>query len=125
MKHQEILDQVVTMLDKITKQDGVEFMTNILGEMSEERLLNILSDLKASPLGKEDVWVERKDLVEGKEYWMGRVGGVKGIFRGRSEASIYFESKDKGNYGFSHIEGMEGLIPFDLEGQGFIEVEVP
>ena len=66
MKHQEILDQVVTMLDKITKQDGVEFMTNILGEMSEERLLNILSDLKANPLSEEvEVpWHKQEDFLE-------------------------------------------------------------
>ena len=45
-RHEDLLKQVVGILDSKEKEDVVEFIQNILGEMSEERLSNILSDLK-------------------------------------------------------------------------------
>jgi hypothetical protein len=47
-RHEDLLKQVVGVLDMMEKEDVVELFDNILGEMSEERLSNILSELKAN-----------------------------------------------------------------------------
>lgn len=49
-RHEDLLKQVVGILDStlMTKEDVVELFENILGEMSEERLQNILFELKAN-----------------------------------------------------------------------------
>jgi hypothetical protein len=45
-RHEDLLKQVVGVLDMMEKEDVVELFGNILGEMSEDRLSNILSELK-------------------------------------------------------------------------------
>ena len=49
-RQEDLLKQVVGILDStlMTKEDVVELFENILGEMSEERLQNILFELKAN-----------------------------------------------------------------------------
>jgi len=49
-RHEDLLKQVVGILDStlMTKEDVVELFENILGEMSEDRLQNILFELKAN-----------------------------------------------------------------------------
>ena len=49
-RQEDLLKQVVSILDStmLTKEDVVELFENILGEMSEDRLQNILSELKAN-----------------------------------------------------------------------------
>jgi hypothetical protein len=47
-RHEDLLKQVVGVLDMMEKEDVVELFDNILGEMSEERLSNLLSELKAN-----------------------------------------------------------------------------
>ena len=47
-RHEDLLKQVVGILysDMLPKEDVVELFENILGEMSEDRLQSILSELK-------------------------------------------------------------------------------
>jgi hypothetical protein len=45
-RHEDLLKQVTGILVTLEKEDVVGFFENILGEMSEDRLLNILIDLK-------------------------------------------------------------------------------
>jgi hypothetical protein len=49
-RHEDLLKQIVGILysDSMTKEDVVELFDNILGEMSEQRLENILAELKAN-----------------------------------------------------------------------------
>ncbi len=49
-RHEDLLKQVVGILDStmMTKEDVVELFENILGEMSEDRLQNMLFELKAN-----------------------------------------------------------------------------
>lgn len=49
-RKEDLLKQVVGILDStlMTKEDVVELFENILGEMSEDRLQNILFELKAN-----------------------------------------------------------------------------
>ena len=49
-RHEDLLKQVVGILDStmMTKEDVVELFENILGEMSEDRLQNLLFELKAN-----------------------------------------------------------------------------
>jgi len=49
-RQEDLLKQVVGILDStmMTKADVVELFENILGEMSEDRLQNILFELKAN-----------------------------------------------------------------------------
>lgn len=49
-RQEDLLKQVVGILNStlMTKEDVVELFENILGEMSEERLQNILFELKAN-----------------------------------------------------------------------------
>ncbi|CAB4125274.1 hypothetical protein UFOVP54_98 [uncultured Caudovirales phage] len=47
-RHEDLLKQVVGMLDRMDKEDVVELFDNILAEMSDDRLSNILSELKAN-----------------------------------------------------------------------------
>ena len=49
-RQEDLLKQVVGILDSdsMNKEDVVELFENILGEMSEDRLQNILFELKAN-----------------------------------------------------------------------------
>ena len=49
-RQEDLLRQVVGILDStmMTKEDVVELFENILGEMSEDRLQNLLFELKAN-----------------------------------------------------------------------------
>ena len=47
-RHEDLLKQVVGMLDIMDKEDVVELFDNILAEMSDDRLSNILLELKAN-----------------------------------------------------------------------------
>ena len=49
-RQEDLLKQVVGILDStmMTKEDVVELFENILGEMSEDRLQNLLFELKAN-----------------------------------------------------------------------------
>jgi hypothetical protein len=49
-RHEDLLKQIVGKLDSdsMTKEDVVELFENILGEMSEQRLENILAEVKAN-----------------------------------------------------------------------------
>ena len=48
-RQEDLLKQVVSVLDNLmTKEEVVDLFENILGEMSEERLSNILSEVKAN-----------------------------------------------------------------------------
>ena len=48
MKEQILQELLVTMDRLMTTEEILEFFENILGEMTEERLSNILSELKAN-----------------------------------------------------------------------------
>lgn len=48
MKEQILQELLVTMDRLMTAEEILEFFENILGEMSEERLLNILAEVKAN-----------------------------------------------------------------------------
>jgi hypothetical protein len=48
MKEQILQELLVTMDRLMTTEELLEFFENILGEMSEERLLNILAEVKAN-----------------------------------------------------------------------------
>ena len=48
MKEQISQELLVTMDRLMTTEEILEFFENILGEMTEERLSNILSELKAN-----------------------------------------------------------------------------
>jgi hypothetical protein len=46
---EQILQEVLSTMDRLmTTEELLEFFENILGEMSEERLLNILAEVKAN-----------------------------------------------------------------------------
>ena len=47
-RHEDLLKQVVGLLVQMEKEDIVDLFDNILGEMSEDRLSNIVSELKAN-----------------------------------------------------------------------------
>jgi len=67
--------------------------------------------------------IERKDLVEGKEYFMDGSRRTKGVFKGRDKDAIYFECDENSPYHTSGLKGKEHLTHFDIEGDGFLEVE--
>ena len=47
--HEQILQEVLEAMDRLmTTEELLEFFENILGEMSEERLVNILAEVKAN-----------------------------------------------------------------------------
>ena len=47
--HEQILQEVLEAMDCLMTMDELlEFFENILGEMSEERLVNILAEIKAN-----------------------------------------------------------------------------
>jgi len=48
MKEQILQELLETMDHLMTAEEILEFFENILGEMSEERLLNILAEVKAN-----------------------------------------------------------------------------
>ena len=56
-RHEDLLKQVVGILDStmMTKEDVVELFENILGEMSEDRLQNMLFELKAN-INQATIW---------------------------------------------------------------------
>ena len=46
---EQILQELLETMDRLmTAEEILEFFENILGEMSEERLLNILAEVKAN-----------------------------------------------------------------------------
>jgi len=46
---EQILQEVLSTMDRLmTTEELLEFFENILGEMSEERLVNILAEVKAN-----------------------------------------------------------------------------
>ena len=47
-RHEDLLKQVVGLLVQMEKEDIVDLFDNILGEMSEDRLANITSELRAN-----------------------------------------------------------------------------
>ena len=66
--------------------------------------------------------VERKDLVEGKEYFIDTTRRTKGVFKGKDADGIYFDCGRKSPYSRSNLKGKEHLTPFNEEGEGFEEV---
>ena len=47
--HEQILQELLVTIDCLmTTEESLEFFENILGELSEERLLNILAEIKAN-----------------------------------------------------------------------------
>lgn len=48
MKEQVLKELTVTMNRLMTTEEVMDFFENILGEMSEERLLNILVEVRAN-----------------------------------------------------------------------------
>jgi len=66
--------------------------------------------------------VERKDLVEGVEYFMDGSRRSKGVFKGRDRDSIYFDCDADVPYARSIMKDKEGLVPFADEGAGFEKV---
>jgi hypothetical protein len=66
--------------------------------------------------------IERKDLVEGKIYFMDNSRKTKGVFKGRDANGIYFDCNENSPYGRSNVRGQEHLTPFNEEGDGFEEV---
>ena len=70
------------------------------------------------------MYIERKDLVVGKIYFMDEDRYVKGVFKGRDEEedAIYFDCKGYKRYFTSSRENRKGLVMFGLEGDGFEEV---
>jgi hypothetical protein len=67
--------------------------------------------------------IERKDLVEGKEYFMDNSRKTKGVFKGREDNSIFFDCDENSPYSRSNKKGKEHLTPFKSEGEGFLKVE--
>ena len=67
--------------------------------------------------------VGRKDLVEGKIYFMDSSRRTKGVFKGTDENGIYFDCDENSPYGRSNVKGQEHLTPFNEEGDGFEEVK--
>ena len=67
--------------------------------------------------------VERKDLVEGVEYFMDGSKRSKGVFKEREGDTIYFDCDADTPYAYSLRKGKEGLIPFADEGDGFEKVK--
>lgn len=46
---EKVLQEVIATMDRLmTKEEILEFFDNILGEMSEERLVNILAEIRAN-----------------------------------------------------------------------------
>lgn len=66
--------------------------------------------------------VERKDLVEGKIYFIDNTRRTKGVFKGRYADVIYFDCDENSPYSRSNVKGEEHLTPFNEEGEGFEEV---
>ena len=48
MKEQTLQELLATMDRLMTTEEIIDFFENILGEMSEERLLNILAEIRAN-----------------------------------------------------------------------------
>ena len=48
MKEQTLQELLATMDRLMTTEEILDFFENILGEMSEERLLNILAEIRAN-----------------------------------------------------------------------------
>jgi hypothetical protein len=67
--------------------------------------------------------VERKDLVEGVEYFMDARRTDKGVFKGREGDTIFFDCGSKSSYMYSMRKGKEGLVCFGDEGDGFEKVK--
>jgi hypothetical protein len=67
--------------------------------------------------------VERKDLVEGVEYFMDARRTDKGVFKGREGDTIFFDCGSKSSYMYSMRKDREGLVCFGDEGDGFEEVK--
>ena len=66
--------------------------------------------------------VERKDLVEGVNYFMDARRTDKGVFKGREGDTIFFDCDKRSDYLTSLRKGKEGLTPFADQGEGFEEV---
>ena len=66
--------------------------------------------------------IERKDLVEGKIYFIDGSRRTKGVFKGRDEDTIYFDCDENSPYARTNKPGKEHLTPFNEEGDGFLEV---
>ena len=66
--------------------------------------------------------VERKDLVEGVEYFMDGRRTDKGVFKGREDDTIFFDCGPKSSYMHSLRKGKKGLVCFGDEGDGFEQV---
>jgi hypothetical protein len=46
---EQVLQEVIATMDRLmTTEEILEFFENILGEMSEERLVNILAEVRAN-----------------------------------------------------------------------------
>lgn len=67
--------------------------------------------------------VQRKDLVEGVEYFMDARRTDKGVFKGREGDTIFFDCGPKSSYMCSLRKDKEGLVCFNDEGDGFEEVK--
>ena len=67
--------------------------------------------------------VERKDLVEGVEYFMDARRTDKGVFKGREGDTIFFDCGPKSSYMCSLRKDEEGLVCFADEGDGFEKVK--
>ena len=66
--------------------------------------------------------IERKDLVQGRIYFMDNSKNTKGVFKGRDEDTIYFDCDENSPYGKTIKDGRAHLTPFHTEGDGFLEV---
>ena len=66
--------------------------------------------------------IKRSKLVEGRQYFMDARKDIKGVFKGRSGDSIYFECEENARYALSARRvGLTAFSDDDIFG-GFLEV---